>query len=252
MDQQAWIDWLQAETAVPFAGWDFSYVTRTGRMKEAPLPWNYANLVSRRLRGAESLLDMGTGGGELLSLLRPLPPRTFATEGYAPNVPVARARLEPLGVTVVEADGEADLPFADEVFELVINRHESYRPEEVCRIMKPGACFITQQVGGHNDLELNRMLEAPVPEEYLHWNLAYAAAQLEAAGLTVVERREVFSFTRFYDVGAIVYYLQAIPWQVPDFSVERCADGLLRIHRVIERDGYVDIPAHRFLLVAVK
>jgi hypothetical protein len=149
MDQQAWIDWLHAETAVPFAGWDFSYVTRTGRMKEAPLPWNYANLVSRRLRGAESLLDMGTGGGELLSLLRPLPPRTFATEGYAPNVPVARARLEPLVVTVVEADGEADLPFADEVFELVINRHESYRPEEVCRIMKPGACFITQQVGGH-------------------------------------------------------------------------------------------------------
>ncbi|UYZ14146.1 hypothetical protein A6764_04040 [Brevibacillus sp. WF146] len=27
---------------------------------------------------------------------------------------------------------ETAVPFADEMFELVINRHESYRPEEVC------------------------------------------------------------------------------------------------------------------------
>ncbi|GGL48999.1 hypothetical protein GCM10014719_57780 [Planomonospora parontospora subsp. antibiotica] len=34
------------------------------------------------LTGAPSLLDLGTGGGEFLSGLAPLPPRTAATEGY--------------------------------------------------------------------------------------------------------------------------------------------------------------------------
>ncbi len=26
---------------------------------------------------------------------------------------------------------------------------------------------------------------------------------------------------RFFDIVAIVYYLKAIPWQIPDFSVEQ-------------------------------
>ena len=35
-------------------------------------------------------------------MLQPFPSTIFATEGYAPNVPIARKKLEPLGVAVVE------------------------------------------------------------------------------------------------------------------------------------------------------
>src|ERR1700683_1769243 len=78
-----------------FAGWDFSYVK--DRMVEEPLPWYYLVEVRERLNGVSTLLDLGTGGGEVLSQLAPLPARTFATEEYAPNAPIAARRLHPLG-----------------------------------------------------------------------------------------------------------------------------------------------------------
>lgn len=62
-----------------FEGWDFSYIERTGRMQEFPLTWNYRNKVMMEMYGISSLLDMGTGGGEFLSTLSPLPKYTCAT-----------------------------------------------------------------------------------------------------------------------------------------------------------------------------
>src|SRR5919202_3355801 len=62
----------------PFSGWDFSYLR--GRMEEGQPSWNYAELVRARLTGLPAVLDLGTGGGEFLAQLAPLPPRTVATE----------------------------------------------------------------------------------------------------------------------------------------------------------------------------
>ena len=92
---------VQEAWEAPFSGWDFSWLN--GRYHEDPPSWNYRDVVLRHLaRGVRSLLDMGTGGGEFLSGLAPLPEDTCATEAYAPNVPIARARLEPLGVQVAQ------------------------------------------------------------------------------------------------------------------------------------------------------
>jgi 2-polyprenyl-3-methyl-5-hydroxy-6-metoxy-1,4-benzoquinol methylase len=85
--------YLINEANQKFEGWDFSYIESTGRMREFPSSWNYRNKVQIRLPGSSSMLDMGTGGGEFLSSLSPLPANTCATEGYEPNIPVARNRL---------------------------------------------------------------------------------------------------------------------------------------------------------------
>lgn len=87
---------------------------------------------------------------------------------------------------------------------------------------------------------------------YAHWTLGYAVRELESAGWSIVEQREDHPITRFFDVGAIVYYLKAVPWQVPDFSVEKYFDKLLEIHNIIQERDYIDIPSHRFLIVAQK
>ncbi|MCG5251792.1 class I SAM-dependent methyltransferase [Brevibacillus agri] len=250
MNKQKEIEAMRREVEAPFAGWNFQRLTETGRMQEAPLSWNYPSVVKQHMNGIGSMLDMGTGGGELLALLQPHPARTFATEGYAPNVGVARANLEPLGIQVIEVDGEDELPFEDQSFELIINRHESYLPEEILRLLAPGGAFVTQQVGGQDNLELNRLLGAPIPPDYLHWNLAFATEQLREAGFAILLQKEEMSFTRFYDVGAIVYYLKAIEWQIRDFSVEQYAEALLDLQKRMEPLGYVDIPNHRFLIVA--
>lgn len=101
------------EAARPFSGWDFGHIADTGRMASAPLPWSYASRLLPFLRRARALLDLGTGGGEFLSQLQPLPPHTCATEGYPSNLPLARARLTPLGVAVQAVGDDGSLPFAD-------------------------------------------------------------------------------------------------------------------------------------------
>jgi SAM-dependent methyltransferase len=240
---------LRAEEAVPFKGWDFSHLQ--GRMIEEPLPWDYARIVLDALPAAEALLDMGTGGGEFLSDLRPLPPDTRATEGYAPNIRLARQRLEPLGVRVYEVEDDTRLPFGDAEFDLVINRHESYEPAEVLRILRPGGRFVTQQVGGHNSTDLNALLGSPEAEES-NWDLAHVRRALEDTGFEVREAREAFPLTRFADVGAIVYLLKAIPWQVADFSVDRYSDRLKELQQRARTEGYIAVRNHRFLLDATK
>src|SRR6187549_330120 len=95
-DDAALLAWLREEAARPVEGWDFSYLA--GRMREDAPHWDYRQVVTAALGESGALLDLGTGGGEFLSSLRPLPALTCATEGYAPNLPVARRRLAPLGI----------------------------------------------------------------------------------------------------------------------------------------------------------
>jgi SAM-dependent methyltransferase len=251
MQNSELFDLLMTDANHPFAGWDFSHISATGRMVEAPLSWSYASKLLMPLRRAQSLLDMGTGGGEYLSSLQPLPPLTCATEGYAPNVLVARQRLAPLGVQVYEVGEDGQLPLEDNQFDLIINRHEYYNPTEVMRVLKPAGQFITQQVGSTNENDLNALMGA---DEYQfgNWTLDYAVKQLEETGWHIIEQIEDHPVMRFFDVGAIVYYLKAIPWQIPDFSVEGYFDKLVKIHNIIEQRGYIDFQMDRFLIIAEK
>jgi hypothetical protein len=214
--------------------------------------WNYKDTVLAAMQHALTLLDMHTGGGEALAQLLALQPvlKVYANELYPPNVIVAQQRLIPLGVTVYsEQDGY--LPFPDQALDLVINRHGSYDPVEVLRILKPDHLFITQQVGDQTNRTLHELLGHE--KHLLHaWNIDYAAQEMVDAGWQIVERKEEFTITRFHDVGAIVYYLKAIPWEIPDFSVERYWQKLVEIHRLLQQEKYIDIPFHSFFLMARK
>lgn len=246
-------DFLIQEAEAHFSGWDFSYIS--DREAEAPLRWSYISQAMFHVRKASAMLDMDTGGGEILSRFHPFPSIVYATEAYPPNIPVARERLEPLGVTVLAIDEEEPkrLPFDDETFDLVLNRHGYYWPAELHRIMQPGGIFITQQVGNCNDIGIRLLLGAPHAEVIEDGDdLARAVESMEKEGFRITKGLEDFYQQRFYDVGAIVYQLKAVPWQIPDFSVERYFDRLKTIHIQIQRDGYVDVQEHRFFLIAEK
>ncbi len=250
LNEKQLFDLLIGEASRTFTGWDFSHISRTGRMQSEPLPWNYASIIIPYIRNTHSLLDMGTGGGEFLSQLRPFPEHACATEKYEPNFPIARNRLEPLGVNVFQLKEDTKLPFRSNEFGLIINRHESYAPPEVKRILNSGGYFITQQVGERNDIEINHLLETEPPPEEQEWNAASAAKELQNEGFSVLCQKEAFPMTRFYDVGALVYFLKAIPWVVTDFTVEKYSDALLRIHHEILSEGFIEVHEHRFLIIA--
>ncbi|MFW5800017.1 MAG: methyltransferase domain-containing protein [Spirochaetota bacterium] len=235
-----------------FSGWDFSYITKTGRNKTEPLKWSYTSKILPYIRNAKSMLDMGTGGGEYLTLLQPFPETTFATESYKPNIPIARERLNPFGIEVMEVIDDDNLPFKSEMFDLIINRHESYNPDEVYRILMKKGLFISQQVGGDNDIELNKRLGAEIDESIIHWKLEYAVTELETSGFTILEKKEDFPKTRYYDTGAVVYQLKAIPWQISDFTADKYKDKLFELHKEIRNNGYIEIKSHRFLIIAEK
>jgi SAM-dependent methyltransferase len=254
-------DLIRDAERAPFEGWDFSFVD--GRMVEDPLPWDYAAEVRRRIAGVKSMLDLGTGGGEVLSQLAPLPALTVATEAYAPNALVAGRRLNPLGARVIQVEGAPEnyatldapltdaprLPIRDCAFELVINRHESYLAAEVFRVLRPGGTFLTQQCGGKNYGGLNDLLGL-APLRFQGWELASAIRQVQAAGFEVLEAREQFTDARFHDVGAIVYFLKAAPWQAPDFEVVKSRKRLAELYPRIRREGPVTVQGHHFVIEA--
>ncbi|MGE8207803.1 methyltransferase domain-containing protein [Heyndrickxia sp. NPDC080065] len=233
-----------------FSGWDFSFLSETGRVQNQLLSWSYGSMVMSLVHNAQSMLDMGTGGGEFLSKIKPYPQTVFATEAYLPNIPIAKKRLEPLGVKVVQIDDDSNLPFEDRGFDLIINRHESYSPKEVRRIISDHGVFLTQQAGGTDCSQINEHLGVPSNDEFIHWNLNYAIEELRDNHFKVNFSKEEFPIQRFYDIGALVYYLKAIPWQVPGFTIEQYIDKLHRIHQLIQSKGNFDVKQHRFIIKA--
>lgn len=233
MDRDTLIAAWEREETEPFAGWDFSHLAGRWMLEEPP--WSYADRVRALMHGAKSLLDLGTGGGErLLEMRADWPPTVAATEGYPPNLALAAQRLAPYGVEVQEADSNERqiLPYDDGSFDLVISRHSAFGGAEVMRVLAPGGVFFTQQVHGRSGEDLQARFGA-VPE-WPYATMEYFAGKLTAAGLDLAESKEWSGKMVFADVGAIVYYLKATPWIVPDFSVATHLDALLGLQEEVE------------------
>lgn len=242
--------WRREEQA-PFSGWDFSHLQ--GRMIEESPPWSYPARAAVLLAAATRGLDMGTGGGErLLNLRDAWPPLMVASEDYPPNVILAGAALAAAGGHTVAApmDEGHNLPFADGSFDLVLNRHSGINPAEVGRVLAPGGTFFTQQVHGLWALDLITHFGATPP--WPNSTPEYYAPALEAAGLNVVTAEEWTGALRFTDVGALVYYLKAVPWLVPNFSVDRHLEPLLALQARLDRGEELIFTARLYRLEAVK
>jgi SAM-dependent methyltransferase len=241
---------IQDGLSIPFSGWDFSTVSN--RWRSGSPSWDYLLLARRCMRGIDALLDQDTGGGELLSSLAPLPPHTWATEIYPPNIPVAITRLEPLGVKVISNYSDDAIPLPDRCLDLILNRHGSYCEKELLRLLKPGGKFLTEQVGGQNDIRLNELLQDEVDFMYSYWTKETITHQLEDAGFEINSVEEEFPLSEFADIGAVVFYLRIIPWQIADFNVDKYRPKLLKIHQDILLNGSLSVPEHRILIDAGK
>jgi len=236
-------DELVGEAAnAPIVGWEFSWLD--GRADGSDPSWSFPALARPLLRRAGSLLDLDTGGGELLAEFAPLPAHTVAVETWPRNIAVARDRLRPYGVSVL-----TELPAGEDEFDLVLSRHGRLPAEDIARLLKPGGTLLTQQVGSDDLAGLNQALDAP-PPHLGRWNAGVAVAALEAAGLEVVDVREEWPVFAFHDVGAVVYQLRAVPWQVRDFDLGRYDRNLRRLDAVIRTRGTFTAYAHRFLIEA--
>jgi SAM-dependent methyltransferase len=248
MDEAALFrDWKREE-GERFSGWDFSHIA--DRCVEDRPPWSYPDMARRLLSSSRAAVDLGTGGGEVLMAMEDVfPGRMVATEDYPPNIALARERLEPLGVEVVateESSLRQRLPFADGEFDLVIDRHTGYNIAEVARVLMAGGVFLTEQVDGRDLVDLCQAFDcAP---QWPFFTLDFVLDGIKSTGLAIDISQEWSGKTTFKDVGTIVYYLKAIPWIVPGFSVETHGRYLLRLQEKSDKGGKLTF-SRRLLLV---
>lgn len=253
MTHRALIDDLAAlYTSTQMEGWDFSVLQ--GRVRESEPDWDFRADCLEAIRLATSIIDLGTGGGErLIELVSALGSQgvgkeVIATEGWAPNVPVARAHLSPWGIRVEEYDPESDprSPFADASVDCVMSSHEAIDFADTARVLTEDGVLLTQQVDGFNAPELHDWFE--VDFAYPDVTLDSYVSQCEAAGLTVTCTQEWAGPTTFADLRALVTYLALVPWEVPDFDVHARAQRLIELSQY----GELTVTQKRFRLYAHK
>ncbi|MGQ9515214.1 MAG: methyltransferase domain-containing protein [Thermoproteota archaeon] len=210
-------------------------------------------MARRFLSSSKAALDLGTGGGEiLLSMKDVYPMRVVATEDYVPNVILAHERLAPYSVEVVKTDEsrlEQKLPFTGNIFDLVIDRHTCFNVLEVARILRPDGAFITEQVDGRDNFDLFRAFDC-MPQ-WPFFTLDFILKRIALSGLVVEIAQEWEGKTFFKDVGAIVYYLKAIPWIVPGFTVDSHSKYLLKLQERMDKEGKLSF-SQRLLLIKAR
>jgi len=241
--------WKEEEEAA-FQGWDFSRINPY--IKEEPLTWDYKGIILKHLKPHMRLLDMGTGGGEFLLTLNHPHKNTFVTEGYEPNYQLCLEKLAPLGITVKPCSDGAALPYDDNFFDIIINRHESYLVEDIYRLLKPGGLIITQQVGGDNNSIISKKLIKGFASEFPDFDLAREEIKFRQAGFEIFYKNEFYSKTLYSDVKAIVYMAKILVWDFPGFSVDKCFDELLALQQELEENGFVEGNEVRFIICAKK
>lgn len=244
--------WKAEESIAYIHGWDFSHLN--GRFtEETDLPWSYEKIVRSYLKPDYSLLDIDTGGGEFLLSLNHSYDKTSATEGYYPNVELCREKLIPLGISFKKSDDYSDLPFGDESFDIIINRHGNYDIKELYRLLKPNGVFITEQVGEDNDRDLIQLL---VPDKlsksFSGHNLKAQQKRFEDFGFEILESDEAFRPIKFFDTGVLVWFARIIQWEFIGFSVDNCFNNLLKAEEIRRKTGCIEGTIHRFLLIAKK
>lgn len=230
-----------AEAALDLQGWQLDYEPEP--LVPGP-PWDYEALAGELCAQAGSVLDLGTGGGEVLSrVLSASTCRAVATEGWVVNAPVAARRLG-RRAAVVRASS-LSLPVLDGTFDVVLSRHEEISPAQVRRVLAPGGCLLTQQMVPDLWHELRAVFPdmARFPDHCADYRREFVEA-----GLTVEDARQFRRPVRFREVGHLVYHLAAAPWTIPGFSVASHLDGLARLDRQARSQGGVVLTEGFYLL----
>lgn len=218
-----------AQAARTLEGWQLEYEPEP--LVPGP-PWDYEARAGELASKSAAMLDLGTGGGEILSrVLAGSNARAVASEEWHVNAPVAKRCLAQRA-PIVRASSLA-LPFADASFDLVLSRHEALDPAEVARVLAPGGRLLTQQMIHDLWHELREVF--PDLARFPDHSMEYPRG-LEAAGMRVEDTREFRRPTRFRELGHLVYHLVAAPWTVPGFSVASHREALEELERWSQRD----------------
>jgi SAM-dependent methyltransferase len=232
-------------------GWDWSQL----RFTRDATPFDYVGIARELVNPQDRVLDIGTGGAEVLLALELATSSTIAIDHQRPMALIARERIAASSQTIQLAVADAAaLPFAGECFDRVLCRHATADPVEVMRVLRPGGVYLNQQVGAHNTQSLfdafgwgsnwEQFAADPIPVRDRH---ALAAA-FEALGCQILRNDEYEVGYAFSDLDSLVFFLQNAPFPErfdPHAHVD-AINWLLEHHR---SPRGIESTEHRELLV---
>jgi SAM-dependent methyltransferase len=238
------------EAARTFTGWGFSQFG-TARFLGSPNPWDYNAMARDRMSAAETVLDIGTGGGERFSrLCADFTGKAVATESWHINAPIAAKRLQPLGASLIYCDDD-NLPFRDASFDLLLNRHAGMNPKDAARLLKPGGMLLTEQITGDHWGELRQFFPRSTTgrsDGFFRWLVAF-----RSTGLVVMDARKYAVPAAYRSLGDLVFMLCVTPWTIPDFDpLGADLATLLAIEETLTADDGLVLTQGHSLIVARK
>ena len=229
-------------------GWDFSRV----RDERDPVPWDYLEVVRRYLRSSDQVLDVGTGGGENFLALAHHFGRGIGVDNEPAMIETAQQnqqRLQMHHITFALMTAEA-LQFADDHFDVVLNRHSVVNVGEIVRVLKPGGYFIHQSVGHRNTAKIDAAFgwnQASFGTD--GWLTVVELAQaFQAAGCTIRAVAEYDVPYRFLDVASFIFWRKAVPWP-EEFVPEKHWQAINRVLETCTTPRGIETNEHRELLI---
>lgn len=238
------------EANLKMHGWDFSHLK--GRWSNEKLPWDFRTTILKYLKNNDKLLDMATGGGELLLSFKHDDRLTAVTESWNPNIKLIQEKLTPRGIKVYPTKEETDLPVPDNSLDFISNSHGAFKPKLIYKKLHAGGLFVTEQVGATNNFSLSRYLDQKYIPAFPDNTLINSSVSFENEGFKILLAKQAFPELKFFDVGAIVYYASVIPWEFKSFSVDSSFEKLLKLQKIIDNQHYISTNEDRFLIVAQK
>lgn len=224
-------------------GWDFTRMNDS----RAPTTWDYRTIVAKHLKPSYDVLDIGTGGGEMLL--------TFASSMRSglgidldPEMIAAATENGLATPNVCFRQGSHRLDGISERFDVALNRHAPFVLEAISTCLKPDGVFITQQVGERNMSNIKDALDQNVPTPI-------TPALFDDVPLDLIDFREYDVEYVVSDVESLVFWLSALDVLHAD------VDGAVAISDVdvfntilngnVTERGFIT-NEHRYLAVARK
>lgn len=237
------LDEIVARTSVR-RGWDFSMMN----VERQSVPWIYEDIVKEYLTKEDSVLDIGTGGGERFLKLSPLFKNGIGIDSDIEMISIAQENAKAFHNISFYQDTQ-NLEKTNDFFNVILNRHAPFNVDAIRDHLKPKGYFITQQVGEKNMLNIKKVLKKvkttpPISQEII-----------KSSGLKLLSFREYNVEYIVNDIESLVFWLQALDLLHADFSGVETLKSADTFNKILE--GNVDdrgfiTNEHRYLVIAQK
>ncbi len=222
-------------------GWDFSRMN----VLRQPVPWNYHDLVVRYLRLNDSVLDIGTGGGETFSQLAMSFGQGLGIDTDAQMIQLAVANSTSGNVRF--RVGSARLETVSETFDVILDWQAPFDLDAIAAHLKPGGYFVTQQVGERNMACVRAALGQEIAQPPVQ-RQAFTASRLRLLAFLEYDVEYVVR-----DIESLLFWLRGLDGAHADLDGSAALASAAALNRVlagnVDERGFVT-NEHRYLAVA--